>query len=211
MSLERTEFLYINNCRKIFYYIYYQAKDYNGFFCEEDSASHACPVLCDETKGEVSCSIYETVLGCKPKATCIPRPINSDGEYCPSHSVCEKQCQLDEFLCSDGVDSKGCKNADLCLPRGRDYDGNLCPEKCPPICADNEFICPGTLQGTGCRGESFCVEKTLDSNGLECPLICPVICNDREEVVGGDLDVRGCPTDNTCVGWYRIIWYLILT
>merc|ERR1712150_334612 len=96
------------------------------------------PDLCyprgDETKGEVTCPIYEDVLGCKPKSICISRPKNSDGEFCPSHTVCEKRCQYDEFLCSDGYDSRGCKNADMCLPRGRDQDGNLCDSKCPPKC-----------------------------------------------------------------------------
>ena len=176
-----------------------KAKDYNGFYCPDDSASHDCPVKCDEAKGEVTCPIYEDVLGCKPKSACISRPKNSDGEFCPSHTVCEKRCQYDEFLCSDGYDSRGCKNADMCLPRGRDQDGNLCDSKCPPKCKEQEFICSGTLKGNGCRGESYCVEKKLDANGLECPQVCPTICNDREEIVGGDLDNRGCPTENSCV------------
>ena len=56
-----------------------KAKDKNGIFCADDSASHGCPIECDEAKGEVLCPTYENALGCKPKEICIPRPKNSEG------------------------------------------------------------------------------------------------------------------------------------
>merc|ERR1712018_1004318 len=97
-----------------------KAKDVNGLYCAEDSASHDCPVECDETIGEVLCPTYDSPIGCKPRALCIARPQDTKGEYCPAHSACAKECAWDEILCPDGADSRGCKNADLCLARGED-------------------------------------------------------------------------------------------
>merc|ERR1712241_1359827 len=141
---------------------------------------------------------YETPLGCKPKALCMARPKDSGGEYCPSHSVCPKECQWDEIQCSDGIDSRGCKNEDLCISRKKDKYGNLCQAMCPPKCTDSEFFCPGTVQSDGCRGQPLCVEKKLDINGIVCPEICPKACSDRELRVHHGSDPRGCLIEDTC-------------
>merc|ERR1719479_5221 len=52
-----------------------KAKDKNGQDCPDDSASHDCPIECNEKLGEVLCPTYESPLGCKPKAVCTPRPM----------------------------------------------------------------------------------------------------------------------------------------
>jgi len=175
-----------------------KATDNNGMFCADDSASHDCPIECDEDIGEVLCPTYESVLGCKPRAMCQSRPKDSEGEFCPAHSVCEKECQSDEMLCSDGIDSRGCKNADLCIPRGRDHDGNLCPELCPPKCAEGEYFCAGLYESNGCKGSSLCIERKLDANGLTCPEACPVSCSETELKVHGETDARGCLVEDSC-------------
>merc|ERR1712136_461710 len=175
-----------------------KTKDVNGIYCQDDSASHDCPVECDETIGEVLCHSYDSPIGCKPRALCIPRPQDVNGDYCPAHSACAKECTWDEILCPDGADSRGCKNADLCLPRGEDRDGNLCPGSCPAICSDNEFNCPGPIFNNGCRGPGLCIEKTLDVNGIECPEICPVFCNENEHMHHEGVDSRGCLMQDTC-------------
>jgi len=175
-----------------------KAKDVNGIYCQDDSASHDCPVECDETIGEVLCHSYDSPIGCKPRALCIPRPQDVNGDYCPAHSACAKECTWDEILCPDGADSRGCKNVDLCLPRGEDRDGNLCPGSCPAICSDNEFNCPGPIFNNGCRGPGLCIEKALDVNGIECPEICPVFCNENEHMHHEGVDSRGCLMQDTC-------------
>ena len=142
------------------------------------------------------------ILGCKPKALCMPRPKDEEGEFCPSHSVCPKECQWDEVQCSDGIDSRGCKNEDLCISRKKDKYGNLCQAMCPPKCTDNEFFCLGTVQSDGCRGQSLCVEKKLDINGIVCPEICPKACSDRELRVHQGSDPRGCLLEDICVRKY---------
>ena len=102
------------------------AKNIHGVFCDITSASHNCPVICDEQNGEVSCPGYEDELGCKGPTLCIKRAEDSLGNVCPAHSVCPIQCGASEMLCPDGFDHVGCKNADRCLARGSDVDGNFC-------------------------------------------------------------------------------------
>ena len=168
-----------------------KAMDNNGLFCQDDSASHDCPIECDETIGEVLCPTYETAIGCKPKAMCMSLPFDSEGGFCPRNSVCSKECQSEEMLCPDGVDSRGCRNAELCLPRGKDKNGILCPELCPPKCTDSEYFCPGLIQANGCRGAALCVERKVDNNGLTCPDVCTILCSGREHYIPGEPDSRG--------------------
>jgi len=138
-------------------------------------------------------------VGCKPRAMCMARPLDSEGEYCPSHSVCTKECQSEEMLCPDGVDTRGCRNADLCIPRGKDKNGKLCPELCPPKCTDAEYFCPGLIESNGCAGPAHCVERKVDDNQLTCPEICPISCSERELKVPGETDARGCLMEDTCI------------
>lgn len=175
-----------------------KAKDNNGLYCGDDSDSHGCPLECDEAIGEVLCPTYETVLGCKPRAMCKSRPLDSEREFCPSHSVCIKECQPDEVLCTDGVDSRGCKNEELCISRGKDKNGVLCADLCPSKCTEGEYFCPGLIQSNGCKGIALCVEKKADTNDITCPEICPIACNEKELKVHGEIDSRGCLVEDTC-------------
>merc|ERR1712154_737650 len=90
-------------------------KDKNGIFCpgkeiegldSQDTSlrkggylsfSHNCPKLCREEEGEVLCPAYEDENGCKPEAECMMRTTDDNGDWCPSHSVCQKQCQKDSY------------------------------------------------------------------------------------------------------------------
>merc|ERR1712226_754509 len=176
-----------------------KAKDNNGIYCMDESASHDCPITCDETKGEVVCQSYKSSSGCKPKEFCIPRPVDNHGDYCPAHSACSIECKSDELVCPDGADARGCKRADLCIPKGEDVDGNLCPGTCPPVCATSEFSCPGPIFNNGCRGMGLCIEKTHDINKIECPHVCPVFCKVDEHQIHGGIDNRGCLQPDKCV------------
>ena len=114
-------------------------KDINGMFCPgkeftlhiegEDfrengnrrggllSASHNCPVYCREDIGEIQCPVFEDALGCKPEALCVKRVRNKhDSDWCPSTSVCPKECPFGKKLCENKTkDAKGCKIADICV------------------------------------------------------------------------------------------------
>ena len=45
-----------------------KAKDVNGDACPDDSASHGCPILCDDLQGEILCPTMENSNGCKEPA-----------------------------------------------------------------------------------------------------------------------------------------------
>ena len=177
-----------------------KAKNTNGDFCPDDSASHGCPVTCNEETGQVLCHLYEDILGCKPKATCVSRPIGEDGQFCPSYSVCPKTCEADEMVCADGYDSNNCKNADCCLPRGRDIWGDLCPINCPPKCTEDEYFCPGLMEKNGCLGSSICVEKKIGLDGFACPEVCPIPCRRGEVSVFEKTNANGCFIQDSCEG-----------
>ena len=176
-------------------------KDTNGNFCPDDSASHECPVICNEEIGQVLCTAYENILGCKPKATCVTRMKATDGQYCPSSSVCPVQCAIDEIKCPDGDDELGCKRADCCIAMARDNLGEICPEQyCPQKCRAGEYFCAGLKDEiTGCMGPSKCVANKIDqSTGFECPHLCPIACGPGEMSVFGQVDENGCLIENSC-------------
>ena len=182
-------------------------KNNDGGFCPDDSASHGCPVICNEEIGQVLCTMYEDNLGCKPKAECATRTKLSDGQYCPAASVCPVKCSPDEMKCPDGEDELGCPRADCCIARGRDYAGNLCPgapENCPPKCMDTQYLCPGILEANGCYSPGQCVtKKKSTSNGDDCPIRCPVPCKHGELSVFGKTNEFGCLVENSCERKYQ--------
>jgi len=175
------------------------AKNIHGVFCDANSASHNCPMICDEQNGEVLCPGYEDELGCKGNSVCIKRAADSEGNVCPAHSVCPIQCGGSEMLCPDGLDHTGCKNADRCLARGSNVDGNLCPIQCPPVCNDEtQVLCTGEIQENGCTGGDVCVAKLIGNDGAQCKTICPITCEATEIKVPGGEDENGCPKEDTC-------------
>jgi len=70
------------------------------------------------------------------------------GEYCPSTSVCPKQCPAGKKLCTyedAPADADGCGHEELCVDIARDSQNKLCAmDWCPPICSGAE-----TLQDNG--------------------------------------------------------------
>merc|ERR1719355_362118 len=118
-----------------------KAKDTNGEFCPDDSASHNCPVSCNEN--EALCPGNTNALGCKGADECKEKTKDATGEYCPDTSVCHTPCKLHEISCPGGIDVTGCKKPDMCLPRGRDFSDELCPVHCPSECTETELMCPG--------------------------------------------------------------------
>lgn len=177
-----------------------QQKNIDGVKCADKSASHNCPKICDEQKGEVLCPAYEDSLGCKPEAVCKVKAKGDDGNDCPSHSVCPKQCENNEILCGCGVDPNNCKRADKCIPKGKDLDGILCAIPCPPVCDEKtQVLCLGQTKANGCKGDDVCVAKVIGKDGAQCKQVCQVVqCTAAEVVIDGGLDTNGCPLDNTC-------------
>ena len=156
-------------------------KDFNGIFCPgkeftvqeegEDyrdngmrrggylSASHNCPVYCREDIGEVQCPVYEDELGCKPEAACTQRTKTSDGkEWCPSTSVCPKQCAVYQKLCHyEDKDRRGCNVEDVCVSIDTDNEGNACDmDWCPPICTADQRLKESGDDENGCRRSPYC-------------------------------------------------------
>ena len=131
----------------------------NGEFCPTDllSASHGCPILCDDLQGEILCPTMENSNGCKEPAECMQRTTDNDGEYCPAHSVCPANCQGDEIACTYGVDARGCQEATLCRAKGTDNDGELCIGVCPPTCGADEILTAGGIDAKGCETAPICV------------------------------------------------------
>ena len=134
------------------------ATDKNGEFCPTDplSASHGCPILCDDLQGEILCPTMENSNGCKEPAVCMQRTTDNDGEYCPAHSVCPANCQADEIACTYGVDARGCQEATLCRAKGTDNDGELCIGVCPPTCGADEILTAGGIDAKGCETAPTC-------------------------------------------------------
>jgi hypothetical protein len=86
-----------------------RAKNINGIFCDDDSASHDCPILCNEKAGEVDCIPEPDVLGCRGKAVCVQRKKDINGDFCPCATACPAQ-QCPE----GGLDEFGCPLSHLC-------------------------------------------------------------------------------------------------
>jgi len=135
------------------------ATDINGEFCPVDplSMSHGCPILCDDLKGEVLCPSKENSNGCKEPGVCMARTVDTDGQYCPAHSVCPNTCADDEIACTYGVDERGCEEATLCRAKGKNFDDELCDGVCPPTCKAFEFLTSNGNDARGCEIASSCV------------------------------------------------------
>lgn len=154
-------------------------KDKNGIFCpgkEEAgqpslptsnrrgghlSYSHNCPKLCKEEEGEVLCPQYEDESGCKPEAECFGRTHNDDGDWCPAHSTCNKQCPKGFLLCLyDGdYDATGCKLEPSCVYKGKNKSDLYCPGNCPPICSKGETLTSYGQDDYGCELAPFCLPE----------------------------------------------------
>jgi hypothetical protein len=167
-------------------------KDHNGKFCsgkeftiqveQEDyrtnlqrrggflSASHNCPVYCQEWKGEVQCPVYEDALGCKPEASCKQRQNKKDaagenieGEYCSAASVCPKECPDSQKLCHyEEADEHGCHQEDVCVELDTDNQGNRCAGQdwCPPLCTAAQMLQDNGEDELGCKRAPICVAVT---------------------------------------------------
>jgi len=150
-------------------------KDKNGIFCpgkeiegldSQDTSlrkggylsfSHNCPKLCREEEGEVLCPAYEDENGCKPEAECMMRTTDDNGDWCPSHSVCQKQCPKGFLLCEyETVDSKGCKVEPSCIYKGKNNNDLYCAGHCPPICSGGETLVSPGYDADGCELPSLC-------------------------------------------------------
>jgi hypothetical protein len=144
------------------YTIHKEGEDYREYGNRRGgylSSSHNCPVYCREDLGEVSCPTYENELGCKPEAYCMGRPkaANSE-EWCPSTSVCPKECPSHQHLChyEDG-DETGCKHEDVCINRQQAPSGALCTDVCPPICTAAQTFQDNGVDDLGCQIAATCV------------------------------------------------------
>jgi hypothetical protein len=125
------------------------------------SYSHNCPVLCKEEEGEVLCPVYEedALFGCKDAASCYQRTIDNEEEWCPSVSVCPKQCPKGFKLCEyETVDSKGCKVEPSCVAKGKNDDDLFCEGLCPPICHAGQTLESNGTYYNGCAAPSTCVD-----------------------------------------------------
>jgi len=121
------------------------------------SFSHNCPKLCREQEGEVLCPTYESENGCKPEAECKLRVADDNGDWCPSHSVCDKQCPKGYLLCQyEDKDSKGCKVEPICVYRGKNNIDLYCAGHCPPICSAGQTLVSGDLDADGCELPATC-------------------------------------------------------
>jgi len=126
------------------------------------SYSHNCPKLCREEEGEVLCPTYEVeaLKGCKPEAECVMRVKDTNNDWCPYHSVCEKQCPKGYLLCeSTELDINGCQVEPICVYKGKNKNDLFCPGNCPATCAEGqELVSPG-----------------YDENDCELPATCEVV------------------------------------
>ena len=85
-----------------------KAKNVNGAFCDDDSASHGCPIKCNEQAGECECIPPEDILGCRGKATCVQRKTDNNGGFCPLESACPRHCTGGSAK-DCGLDKSGCQ------------------------------------------------------------------------------------------------------
>lgn len=162
-------------------------KDKDGIFCagKEESGqptyptthrrggylsfSHNCPMLCREEQGFALCPAYEDETGCKPEAECVVRTTSDFGQWCPSHSVCPKQCPKGFKLCEyEDVDSQGCKVEPSCVYKGKNNYDLYCPGECPPICTKGQTLVSPGVDSDGCELPSVCLG---DTNEEEAPVV----------------------------------------
>ena len=179
-----------------------KAKDVNGDYCPDDSASHKCPITCPPD--EVVCPPSITTLGCLEKAECIPISKDDDGNNCPLRSDCPTSCDPNEVACPGGTDENGCKLPDECVLQLRDTNGDLCAVHCPEECQDNEILCPGSKNEFGCQEPDICMARENKTRGNDegglCPGWCPAVCEHNEILCPSQTDpCDGCPTEEICV------------
>jgi len=121
------------------------------------SYSHNCPKLCKEEDGEVLCPTYEDESGCKPEAECKMRVKDVNEDWCPSYSVCEKQCAKGYKLCVyESVNSKECKVEPSCVYKGKNKNDLYCAGHCPPICSAGELLVSSGFDAENCELPSVC-------------------------------------------------------
>ena len=173
-----------------------------GQACPPDSASHGCPVMCDEDVGQILCPAHEDDFGCKPKAQCMQRQKDNEGNWCPSTSVCpEAPCMKGQLTCSGGYDAFGCKKPHTCLDSTHLF--NKCPNHCAPICSDNEYECPGVINENGCAGENTCHRKLISRNHTDCTPVCPIQCKRNQIKHDKGIDEIGCLKPERCFGRFK--------
>jgi hypothetical protein len=133
-----------------------KAYDLNSQPCQDDSASHGCPVICDDIVGETMCNPTE-INGCMGPYTCIQRTEDKDGHWCPAHSVCPANCAADEIACTYGIDARDCQEATLCRAKGENFDDEECPGVCPPTCLASQILTTVDPDARGCEVKPICV------------------------------------------------------
>ena len=179
-----------------------KARDTNGHYCPDNSASHGCPKSCPPE--EVLCPADEGPLGCKGEEICRTRSKDDNGEYCSLTADCPTVCKPFEINCPGGHDEDGCKNPDLCIEQHRDFNGDLCPVHCPQTCEDDQVFCPGSRSPiNGCYGADQCKDKGThvwgETPGAPCPGWCPGLCANHEILCDSGIDpCNGCPTEEVC-------------
>ena len=182
----------------------------DGEQCPDTSASHHCPLLCDEANGEVLCPAGDdsNFPGCKGEALCLARPAVPGSDpvnLCPGHSICPRHCGPNELVCSTGLDLNGCKNEDACVPIGTMFDGKTaCETECPPVCNEDQHFCPGEIMCNGCFDASTCQDKVVGLHGAHCPAACPLYCEPEKDYVEGEPDEKGCPTQGYCASRFTM-------
>jgi hypothetical protein len=162
---------------------------------------------------ETICPAYEDPAkpGCLKSLTCEARTTGTDGNLCPSHSVCPKECASNEKLCLEGFDDNDCKLDDLCIPIPQDLvrENNCENWECPPKCDEEvQKYCQGVWVERGswddftmsiCPGRDYCVDRPLDDNGIRCPGHCIPDCgNNYVTRPQTGKDTRGCPLADQC-------------
>ena len=172
----------------------------NGEDCDPTSASHECPICCEED--EYLCPGVEDHLGCKTENLCLEKTIGHNNETCGMESVCPCHCPPTEVCCEAGLLKNGCKKPGICVPEFiSPIDGEHCTVHCPIECGENEIKCEGPFNSLGCPGEEFCKpkEKVIGEEECYCEAFCPLQCKPGEIKCPEQLDCRGCPIEETCV------------
>jgi len=178
-----------------------KARDVNGEYCHDSSASHECPIECKDD--EHACPPRTGSDNCKEQATCTKCTKNNDGECCPQASDCPALCKPHEKQCIPPGEENGCPKPPVCIVQERDFYGDLCTVHCPGVCNENQIMCPGDRTDTGCPMPPTCqpVGKKLwgDDKGGDCPGFCPAHCQDYEITCAAVQDpCDGCPTEPRC-------------
>ena len=201
------------------------AKDVNGNNCPPSSASHGCDIDCrtadvgtgankTEPGGyEVICPPLkdDAQCGCLAKLDCRTRVgwFDETGcqQWCPAHSVCDKECPKGTKKCSQGFDENGCKREPVCIQIPLDDVCQL-PCKnfvCPPCCDEaKEKYCNGlhvwdSVNSQMCPEPDYCVERKLLANGDRCEGHCKKECPaGKIAVPQPGVDSRGCPFEDNC-------------